>query len=424
MPVRRSLSPKRFTQPSNTDRDPDTYSTVLERLTITDYRSCIDTTIDLQPDLSVLIGPNGSGKTNILSALLLLRTLGTERDVHYRQADDSSTECRLKASLRCDDKACVLTAKIKLRTDENNTDVIVGSKQSWYAKEFTRSAQRIRVPLWLMSSDLFENRYRFHVPGERTPLDDIPESFRRALQKIGLFLRNIKYYSASQFTNPSMCPVSFEVEQEGSRHTGVRLRGHSRFLFDLYKAREKPSYEQFINVIGPDGIGLVDDVQFNEVLTSSVEYTVRSGGEVQQRKREKILVVPQFVIGRNTLSPSQLSEGTFKTITLLFYLMTQKSSALLIEEPEVCVHHGLLSSIVELINTYSKQKQIIVSTHSDFVLDQIDPRNVYRVTRSPECGTQVSQIEKDMPSAELKALKKYLETQGNLGEYWRDGGLD
>ena len=59
-----------------------------------------------------------------------------------------------------------------------------------------------------------------------------------------------------------------------------------------------------------------------------------------------MLVVPQFVIGTNALSPNDFSEGTFKTITLLFYLMTEKSSALLIEEPEVCVHHGLLSSIV------------------------------------------------------------------------------
>ncbi len=135
-------------------------------------------------------------------------------------------------------------------------------------------------------------------------------------------------------------------------------------------------------------------------------------------------MIPQFVIGSNVLSPSQLSEGTFKTITLLFYLMTEQSSALLIEEPEVCVHHGLLSSIVELIKTYSKQKQIIVSTHSDFVLDQIEPRHVYKVTRTTTAGTKVAQIAKTMSSQELVALRNYLDTEGNLGEYWRHGGFD
>ena len=73
-----------------------------------------------------------------------------------------------------------------------------------------------------------------------------------------------------------------------------------------------------------------------------IDYRVRSGGRVRELKREKILVIPQFAVGRNVLSPSQLSEGTFKTITLLFYVMTERSSALLIEEPEVCVHHDLL----------------------------------------------------------------------------------
>lgn len=145
---------------------------------------------------------------------------------------------------------------------------------------------------------------------------------------------------------------------------------------------------------------------------------------MRQEKKEKILVIPQFIIGRNELSPSQLSEGTFKTITLLFYLTTEKSSALLIEEPEVCVHHGLLSSIVELIKIYSGDKQIILSTHSDFVLDQVEPRNVYKVTRDKNEGTVVAPIEKSMSAAELSALKYYLQAEGNLGEYWRHGGLE
>jgi len=120
----------------------------------------------------------------------------------------------------------------------------------------------------------------------------------------------------------------------------------------------------------------------------------------------------------------QLSEGTFKTITLLFYLITERSSALLIEEPEVCVHHGLLVSIIELIKTYSRQKQIILSTHSDFILDQVEPRHVYRVKRDNEDGTKVTHIEKALSAGELKALKLYLETEGNLGEYWRHGSLE
>jgi len=123
------------------------------------------------------------------------------------------------------------------------------------------------------------------------------------------------------------------------------------------------------------------------------------------------------------LSPNQLSEGTFKTLALLFHVITEDSTLLLIEEPEVCVHHGLLASILELVKSYSSQKQMILSTHSDYVLDRVKPENVYRVTHGAEEGTVVRHIRKTMTVREFAALRQYLETEGNLGEYWREGGF-
>ncbi|NVO00042.1 MAG: ATP-binding protein [Geobacteraceae bacterium] len=119
-----------------------------------------------------------------------------------------------------------------------------------------------------------------------------------------------------------------------------------------------------------------------------------------------------------------MSEGTFKTLALIFYLVTDKSSILLIEEPEVCVHHGLLNSIVELLDIYSKDKQIIISTHSDAVLDKLRIDNVFKVKRTNEKGTEVSSIKRNMKHIELKALKNYLLNDGSLGEYWKHGDLE
>ncbi len=412
---------------------------MIEKLEISDYRSCAKTAIELQPDLSVLIGPNGSGKTSILNAFLLLRSLIGGRNFIGRGTEEAANESRLKATFRHNEKKSVLTANLQVHNDEHNDDVIVGSSESWYARDFTGNRRRITVPLAFARIMLdkedpeigynpdisYLRAMRMHRSHAKFWGDiKVPSSFVDELSRIIDFLQDIKYYGASQFTNPSQCPVSFEVEQGVLRRSTVRLHRHRRFLFDLYGARETPTYIDFFNVVGPNGIGLVDKIEFKEIRTSSIDYSVRSGGKVKQRKQEKLLVIPQFFIGNDELSPSQLSEGTFKTITLLFYLITDKSSALLIEEPEVCVHHGLLSSIVELIKIYSKEKQIVISTHSDFILDQIEPRQVYSVSRTAEAGTIVTQITKSMSNRELNALKHYLEEEGNLGEYWRHGGLD
>lgn len=409
---------------------------MIKKIKVENYRSCLNTGFELQPQLSVLIGPNGSGKTNILNAILLLRKLAKEEDeAYYFRERPPTAQCKIKVWFNVDGKNIILTAVIHTYTDENNKDVIVSSRQTWYVKDFTGSAKRIVMPLWvgrhIDDKRFIRRRVRLHsrrgsIFEHRYELGDLPEALARTFSLIAKYVSDMRYYSASQFTNPANCPVSFEIEKEGERSRGLGLQGHAKFLFDLYTEFKSKStgYIQFFNIIGPDGIGLIDNIDFKEMLTSSIDYSVRSGGKVKQRKRDKILVIPQFKIGRHELSPNQLSEGTFKTITLLFYLITEASSILLVEEPEVCVHHGLLSSIIELIKTYSTDKQIIISTHSDFVLDQVLPKNVYKVSSSSGQGTKVSHIPRTMSKPELEALRVYLDSEGNLGEYWRHGALE
>jgi predicted ATPase len=169
---------------------------------------------------------------------------------------------------------------------------------------------------------------------------------------------------------------------------------------------------------------LVEEIEFKEIETSSSNYSVMTGGKVVKREKKNQLVVPSFKISGNNLSPSQLSEGTFKTLALIFYLVTDKSSILMIEEPEVCVHHGLLNSIVELIDIYSEDKQIIISTHSESVLDKLQIDNVFKVRRTNDKGTRVTSIKGNMKAKELKALTNYLLDEGSLGEFWKHGDLE
>ena len=417
---------------------------MLTKFRLQNYRSCKDVEFKLQPDLSVLIGPNGSGKTNILSGLTLLKRLLEEDQFGRAQAEDTTVESKIKAWFDVGGKTVILSANVALYTDESNNDVVIESNQSWYVKDFTGSAKRLRIPLaaaaYLKSGkrrslvtsedmDLFLYRPPIYLRSFRRDLiDDNNEEAIKAIQKIANWVWRITYYSASQFTNPSACPVSIEVENAGpsARRTRARANTATRFLFDLYEQHQTSTdrYRDFVDIIGPNGIGLVDKLTFQELQTSSVDYAVRVGGKYNERRLEKVLVVPQFKIGRNTLSPNQLSEGTFKTIVLLFYMMTQVRTLLLLEEPEVCVHHGLLGSILELMKAHAKDQQVVISTHSDFVVDHVEPRSVYTVRRSPSGETSMSGITKSMSGKELRALKHYLDAEGSLGEYWKHGALD
>jgi hypothetical protein len=67
---------------------------------------------------------------------------------------------------------------------------------------------------------------------------------------------------------------------------------------------------------------------------------------------------------------------------------------------------------------------MIISTHSDYVLDHVEPENVYPVSYDKTTGTSVNHISKLMTQREMAALKDYLNKEGNLGDYWREGGLE
>jgi energy-coupling factor transporter ATP-binding protein EcfA2 len=414
---------------------------MLKRVVIENYRSCLRTSIDLHPNLSVLIGPNGSGKTNILQALMFLNKLAKGADRSSRWGGGVYVTSRLKTIFQYGRTSVNLNASVDSYSDESNNDIVVNSKQKW---ALTRP--EVKVPFTLdipMSAAASIGNYSMHrniivatrreyesYLRNRFSLRSIPtrsqEWVWRAMRKIVGYCGGIRYYGASQFTNPSTCPASFEIDREGSRLGFSRSRGHTKILYNMYMASKDAAnsgYKEYIDIVGPKGLRLIDGLHFKPVQTSSIDHSVLVGGRVQVRKRHKLLIIPQFTIGSQTLSPNQLSEGSFKTLCLLFYLMTEESTALLIEEPEVCIHHGLLSSILELVKSASRKKQIILSTHSDYVLDHVAPDNVFRVALDKTRGTVARHIRKTMTIKEYSALRQYLDQEGNLGEYWREGGL-
>jgi ABC-type lipoprotein export system ATPase subunit len=411
---------------------------MIKRVEIQNYRSCLETRIDLHPQVSVLIGPNGSGKTNILQAIMFLNKMAQQEPYRPSMDDTATISSRIKAVFHDKHAEVQLRASVDAYTDESNNDVMTNSRQHWRLKVKGRKTASFEVPLPFAAHAVAGSSlayYRYWRMSRHTPtlrrfsaasFPEVPAWAVSSLRSIYRYCKGMRYYSASQFTNPSACPSSFQIEQEGEHRRLLRLRGHSRLLHEMYAAKNaspNDPYFRFMEIVGPSGLHLIDDLTFREVPTSSVDYSVKVGGRVEVRKRKKLLIVPRFRIGRQKLSPNQLSEGTFKTLALLFHVITDDSTALLIEEPEVCVHHGLLASILELIKSYSNQKQMIISTHSDYVLDHVAPENVFKVSFDKSAGTVVRHIRRTMTPKEYAALRQYLKNEGNLGEFWREGGL-
>ena len=101
----------------------------IDSFAIQNYRSCRKTTLKLSPGLSTLIGINGSGKTNILNAILLLRKISDVQrfnfgpQMHHRD-DKNANVSTLNATFVVLGKHVKYRAEIRYITRENNQEEV------------------------------------------------------------------------------------------------------------------------------------------------------------------------------------------------------------------------------------------------------------------------------------------------------------
>jgi ABC-type Mn2+/Zn2+ transport system ATPase subunit len=403
------------------------------------YRSCKSTSFAPDTRVTALIGSNGSGKTNVLQGLMLLCGV---RANPYRPGEDDlfALKSQIFATFSFDKKSVYLRRSVVYRPTDQNRDQLLYSHDEWNFEEISGKRQWLEFP---SPEDLRYGSYGHHMNRRwyishrrsgsgivRRPVE-MPKASKKiwdALNAIHDFQSRTAYYSASQFTNPAQCPSSFEIDEDGDLYEqesfSTRSRDHLQFIYQLYRMRERKEslYESYMSLVDERGLGLIQKIKWRENKYSTKAYEVRAGGKVISKSRKRFLIIPTVHIGDSELSFAQLSEGSFRTLAILFYVVTDTSCLLLIEEPEVCVHHGLLTSVVEIIKDFARKKQVIFSTHSENILDQLEPEQV-RLVRKDIFGTTISTISERMSAQQFRALKKYLQTEGNLGEYWRSSGF-
>ena len=114
---------------------------------------------------------------------------------------------------------------------------------------------------------------------------------------------------------------------------------------------------------------------------------------------------------------TRLSEGTLRYLCLLAILCHPANSGLVcIEEPERGLHPDIISSLADVLRDASERMQIIVTTHSDILVDALTdvPGSVF-VTEKHDGQTTIERLSR----AGLDIwLKKY-----SLGELWTKGEI-
>jgi len=124
-----------------------------------------------------------------------------------------------------------------------------------------------------------------------------------------------------------------------------------------------------------------------------------------------------FTEGDFVIPATRLSDGTLRYLCLLAILCDPEPPPLIcIEEPELGLHPDILPKVADLLRAASEHTQIIVTTHSDILVDAM--------TETPEavvvCSKQRGHTNMDRlnPDDLVEWLKKY-----RLGQLWTKGEI-
>lgn len=357
--------------------------------------------------LNVLIGPNGAGKSNLIEALALLRATPSDvRSVIVRGGGTS--EWIWKGNPKA-------TATI---------DALIGDRSSrpalWHTfafhvqnQSFAIKDKRIENGVSDAAIPHFYYEYRAGHPliAFRTDGADRPNVTREpaaADQSILAQLRDPDYYPEPAYVSDVYTAIRIYREWSFGHETVVRRpqpadmrndrleEDFSNLGLFLNRLRHTPRTKQALLTGLRDLYAGLDDFDV------SVE-----GGTVQVF----------FTEGDFTIPATRLSDGTLRYLCLLAILLDPEPPRLVcIEEPELGLHPDPLPKIADLLVDASHRMQLILTTHSDILVDAMTERpESVLVCEKHDGRTQVNRLDSERLA---QWLKKY-----RLGELWTRGGI-
>ena len=124
-----------------------------------------------------------------------------------------------------------------------------------------------------------------------------------------------------------------------------------------------------------------------------------------------------FLEGDLKIPATRLSDGTLRYLCLLAILCNPTPPPLIcIEEPELGLHPDVLPTLAELLKEASERTQLIITTHSDILVDAMsDCPEAILVEEKTENGTTMTRLDADK-------LQPWLEKY-RLGQLWKSGEI-
>lgn len=402
---------------------------------IQNYKSINDITLYLS-DVNLLIGPNNSGKSNILGALKLFSDY-----VYYLHYKDfpADSDFNKRISFVKDKKSGVVFesdfTKFTLiffvdTLDFNYYTLHISMKDTKNIDQLFRIADESKVELSNWRDTLDKSEYLevdgFNIDNQKKFFSRTPSQLftQRDVQTYNRFnhnyagmIQNFASSLAGEFSDSSIYSIQVEKLKAPARLTANEesvLSDGSNLVSFIDSMRD--TNPKIIREIEKDLFRFTKEFESIRLIKvtgdSTTEATFKKLGLADKED--------------NTFWSDQLSEGVLYFLALLAIIhQPNPPHLLMLEEPEKGIHPRRIKEIIELIFQIAKDKgiRIILTTHSTYVVDQFTefPEGVHIVDKIDK-STQVKNLKRDFIDKE-EGREDKIDYLSSLGEHWAIGFL-
>jgi predicted ATPase len=368
-------------------------------------------------NLNVFIGANGSGKSNFLEILALLKAaprslpepvkeMGGVQEWMWK-GEGGTGEATVEAVIDNPKGKMALRHVLSIREHGGRFEVVderienenpyPGKPKPYFHYNFRRGHPMLKAQFPRGGPEEGEER---PLPREQIlPEESILSQIKDPERYPALTYLQEKYGEMRLFRNWSFGPAAaLRKEQSASGRNDFLADGGENLALVLSKIRTRVK-KDLLAGLGQLYQGIVD---LNPVV---------DGGNVQLFLEEE---------GGRQIAATRLSDGTLRYICLLAILLHPEPPPLVaIEEPELGLHPDVLPYIAELLVRASERTQVFVTTHSQMIVDALGKNSTQSesvIVCERVDGT--SSLERLNPQHLKQWLEKY-----SLGQLWSMGEI-
>lgn len=366
--------------------------------------------IELEP-LNVLIGANGSGKSNLIEAISILKATPTDLPSAFRQGggvseflwkgNKDTPGAEIKVTVNC--QSGLQTLKYKLEFSEMNQRFFL-------------------IDEYIYSDDFVHYSYN---DKNLEPVFNVRETDLSGIEKISqeTWNKNDLKYDQSILSQLKAARKYPEITYLSDNFNKISIyRDLSTSKNSQTRKPQPTDLPQHPLLEDGSNLGLVlNDLNYQigrRIIIETLKKFYESAEDIHGQIYGNSIQIFIREEGLNTPIPAtRLSDGTLRYLFLMALLLDPTPPPLIcIEEPELGLHPDILPTIAELLIEASQRTQLIVTTHSDALVSALSeyPESVV-VCERDETGTHLRRLEPDK-------LKDWLENY-TLGDLWRMGEI-